>query len=613
MRSKKHIATVGLAALTLAAGLATARADAILSGVVKDAAGAPLGGVTVSAKARYATITTTVYTDEAGAYYFPALPGGAYQVWTNALGFEQARGDAEVRDTAAHRDFALAKITDKEALWRQLPGEEMLAALPETSEADANIKRIFRNNCTGCHTPNYLLQNRFDEAGWSAIIDLMKKLPGTGVYSENLKTNALIEYNQKELAAYLARVRGPGESEAKPRERARPSGEAARAVFREYDLPQNPDAGIGLAAITNNGSNWSDGAPSKQGGLVHDAWLDLDGDLWFTCNNPNRLVSIGHVNGKTGEVKFLKVTAQNGLAANSHGLSRDKNGVFWFDINPGRRSLGRLDPKTGEIKIFATPASMSPLGGAVTVDVDGKGKIWASAPDGALRFDPETEKFTEFKSPNYKTPGGDGMTYGAAGDRDGNGWWAQMPIDVIGKADMATMKASEVPLPEVAGVRARQTPEAMKVYAAYDQLSFNHPLPWQEGPRRMGADKNDDVLWVGNSWGGSLARINTKTNETTIVPMPDPFSQQPYHIAVDSRHNAWGNMWSADQIYRYDPAAGKWTMFDLPRRGTEVRYISLDETGGQLKVVTPLYRTSQISVMTIRSEADMEAAKKAAQ
>jgi streptogramin lyase/mono/diheme cytochrome c family protein len=613
MRSTKHIAAVGLAALTLAAGLASARADAILTGVVKDATGAPLGGVTVSAKARGATITTTVYTDEAGAYYFPALPGGAYQVWTNALGFEQARGDADVRDATAHRDFALAAITDKEALWKQLPGEEMLAALPETSEADANIKRIFRNNCTGCHTPNYLLQNRFDEAGWSAIIDLMKKLPGTGVYSENLKANALIEYNQKELAAYLARVRGPGESEAKPRERARPTGEAARAVFREYDLPQNPDAGIGLPTITNDGSNWSEGAPSKQGGLVHDAWLDLDGDLWFTCNNPNRLVSIGHVNGKTGEVKFLKVTAQNGLAANSHGLSRDKNGVFWFDINPSRRSLGRLDPKTGEIKIFATPASMSPLGGAVTVDVDGKGKIWASAPDGALRFDPETEKFTEFKSPTYKTPGGDGMTYGAAGDRDGNGWWAQMPIDVIGKADMATMKASEVPLPEVAGVRARQTQDAMKVYATYDQLSFNHPLPWQEGPRRMGTDKNDDVLWVGNSWGGSLARINTKTNETTIVPLPDPFSQQPYHIAVDSRHNAWGNLWSGDQIYRYDPAAGKWTMFDLPRRGTEVRYISLDETGGQLKVVTPLYRTSQISVMTIRSESDMEAAKKAAQ
>ena len=44
-----------------------------------------------------------------------------------------------------------------------------------------------------------------------------------------------------------------------------------------------------------------------------------------------------------------------------------------------------------------------------------------------------------------------------------------------------------------------------------------------------------------------------------------------------------------------------------------LRFISLDETGGRLKVVTPLYRTSQISVMTIRGEADMATVKAAAQ
>ena len=53
---------------------------------------------------------------------------------------------------------------------------------------------------------------------------------------------------------------------------------------------------------------------------------------------------------------------------------------------------------------------MSPLGGAVTLDVDGKGKIWASAPDGAVRFDLETERFTDFKSVNNKTAKGTGMT-----------------------------------------------------------------------------------------------------------------------------------------------------------------------------------------------------------
>ena len=57
----------------------------------------------------------------------------------------------------------------------------------------------------------------------------------------------------------------------------------------------------------------------------------------------------------------------------------------------------------------------------MTVDFDGKGFIWSSSPAGALRFDPKTEKFTEFKSVTYKTPNGTGVTYGAAADRDGSG------------------------------------------------------------------------------------------------------------------------------------------------------------------------------------------------
>ena len=62
--------TLALASLTFCIPAAFA-ADAIISGVVKDAAGAPMGGVTVSAKAAGSTITTSVYTDEQGAYTVP--------------------------------------------------------------------------------------------------------------------------------------------------------------------------------------------------------------------------------------------------------------------------------------------------------------------------------------------------------------------------------------------------------------------------------------------------------------------------------------------------------------------------------------------------------------
>ena len=612
MKVQSFLSSASVLAVSLAlTSFHASAADFVLKGSVASASGEKLAGVAVAAKAQGSTITTTVYTDEAGAYYFPALPAGKYNVWTNVLGFDQARSTVDLSSTKTE-SLSVKALADFEARWQQLPGDEMLAALPDATPEDREMKRIFRNNCTGCHTPSYILQQKFDQNGWKAVVDLMKKIPGSGVApGPDVKANDLIEYNEEKLTAYLAKVRGPGESPLKLRERPRPSGETARVVFREYDVPFNTDAGIGLNFQTEDGSDWSAGTPSKLGTLMHDAWLGIEGDLWFTCNNLNRDVTIGHIDTKTGKVSFLKTMAQNGFAANTHGLARDKDGNFWFDVNAGRRSLGRLDTKTQEIKIFSTPSTMMPLGGAVTVDVDGKGKIWASAPEGVLRFDPETEKFTEFKAVTFKTDNGNGVTYGAAGDRDGNGWWAQMPIDIVGKANMTTGQSEEIRLPTVTGIKERQSPEAMKVYAGYKELSFNHPLPWQQGPRRMGTDKNADVLYVGNSWGGSLARINTKTGETSIIPMPNPDAQQPYHIAVDSQHNAWGNLWNADSLYRYDPQSGKFTFFDLPRRGSEVRYISLDETGGRLKVVTPEYRTSQISIMTIRTEAEIAASKAA--
>src|SRR5262245_723361 len=127
-----------IVALTFA-GSANA-ADAVLSGTVKSAAGEVLGGVTVSAKADGQTITTTVFTDESGQYYFPPLPAAKYRVWAQALGFEAARAQVDLA-AARQQDLALKPITDPERQIRQLPGDLMLAGLPEESADDLRMKR----------------------------------------------------------------------------------------------------------------------------------------------------------------------------------------------------------------------------------------------------------------------------------------------------------------------------------------------------------------------------------------------------------------------------------------------------------------------------------------
>ena len=586
-------------------------ADAVLSGTITAGGGEKLGGITVSAKPVNGTITTTVYTDETGNYYFPPLPSGSYRVWAQAVGFEAAKTNLDL-GAATKKAFVLKATED---FVRQLPGNAILAALPEDTLHDKLMKQMVRNNCTACHTASYVLQHRFDEAGWNAIIELMKNVNVYGTYVGKARPpSGILDYHQKDLATYLARARGPGESSMRFKPDPRPSGEGARVVTKEYDVPLDPDVGLPANFVQNDGSDWSLGTPSVliPGWGVHDAWLDLNGNLWFTCNIQNKRTTIGKIDSNTGEVKLFKVAAPNGFAAQTHGMTRDEKGMIWFNINPGRGGLGRVDPKTEKIDVFLPPTGMSPTGGATTVDFDGKGRIWSSAPDGALNFDPVTEKFTEFKSITYKTPNGTGVTYGAAGDRDGNGWWAAMTLDIIGKGDMTTGKPQEVKLTPVQEFVDSATPEARKVYETINQPDFNNPFPWSQGPRRMGTDKKADVLWVGNSWGANLARIDTRTHETTYVPLPD--RQQPYHVAVDNNHNAWTNLWGADRLLRYNPRSGSWTAFDLPTRGAEPRYVSLLEREGQpTQVVAPYFRARKIAVITLRSEADLQAAKVAAE
>src|SRR5262245_59282430 len=122
MRTTRALATsllAGTAIAALALALPAQAADALLRGTIASAAGEKLGGVTVSAKPDGGTITTTVFTDEGGNYYFPPLPSGKYKVWAQALSFQTAKGEV---DLSANRkqDFSLAAMPTPEHTFKQL-------------------------------------------------------------------------------------------------------------------------------------------------------------------------------------------------------------------------------------------------------------------------------------------------------------------------------------------------------------------------------------------------------------------------------------------------------------------------------------------------------------
>jgi mono/diheme cytochrome c family protein len=346
---------------------ASGESTANLGGVARASGGNPLSGVVVSARQVGKSYTTSVVTDERGEYVFPPLEHGRYDVWAQAVGFEIARAHVSVEVARPAREtFTLATIAD---VTPQLSGSEWLDALPEQTKEQRRMKAIFRTNCTACHGVTHALQNRFDENGWRAVIGFMERLTGTG----GINRHTTVAHYKDELARYLASVRGPSSPPLTFKLQPRPSGDAARVVMTEYDIPL---AGARDERAWNDGSDWSRGWPTASLGArwIHDIVPANDGNAWGTRDRGPADMTLFKIDVKSGQVSGFSV--MNGKAIRrSHSIAKDRNGIIWFDGGDG--ALGRLDPATEAFRMFRPPLNMGG-GQLTTLDIDGRGKIWGA-------------------------------------------------------------------------------------------------------------------------------------------------------------------------------------------------------------------------------------------
>jgi virginiamycin B lyase len=118
-----------------------------------------------------------------------------------------------------------------------------------------------------------------------------------------------------------------------------------------------------------------------------------DGLLWVAHNGTNKISS---VHPDTLAIKFYEVPdAQSRIRR----LGFTSDGMVWYGNNRGR--IGRLNPKTGEIKEWPSPSgpSSSPYAFTVVNDI-----IWYNEsgmrPDALVRFDPKTERFQSWAIPS---------------------------------------------------------------------------------------------------------------------------------------------------------------------------------------------------------------------
>lgn len=342
-----------------------------LMGTVKSSDGKPLEGVPVSAKAQGSTITTSVYTNQNGEYYFPPLPAAQYRIWTQAVGFEFTRVEQAVSPgKKIQQDFILKPFSDS---WKQLSDAEWFASLPEDTAEDRKMKRVLLYNCGTCHNSGFVLEKRFSKDDWGLIISRMSKIsgsydppdgpdccgnesyptrdeiPGGGKFAKPVLDDQnnpigaerrILEFYKSDIIAYLARVRGTEAFALKPNPFPRATGESAAIVVTEYDVPSkdgrtlgrlDPNSGLTTQFRLNSdgttarndapyyhdnefrdGSDWSRGQRvSYQEEGQHDLILGKDGYVYLSPSIGVGLDPQGNIwYGNTMAVKF-DVKAEN--------------------------------------------------------------------------------------------------------------------------------------------------------------------------------------------------------------------------------------------------------------------------------------------------------------
>lgn len=585
-----------------AAGADVTSGAPMLKGTVRSATGELLSGVPVSARPDGKTFTKSVFTDEQGEFFFPPLEapfeGGQYRVWAQAVGYQRAQ--AEVNLSAAQparHEFVLTTLED---FTNQLAGSEWMDALPVETRDDRRLKEIFRVNCTECHQAGLVLQNRFDEAGWLAMIEVMERVSYHGWTGRGTAPRNTITYHKKELAKYLARIRGPEPFPLKFKLQPRPTGDAARVVVTEFDIPTS----VGKQELAvMNGSDWAEGIVSGLHGTggIHDVQIDNQGHAWLTDSVVNDHRTVVKLDPKTGAVKGFKVTGSNGLTQTAHGIARDQKGIMWFDTGGW---LGRLDPATEQFEFYRPPFG-SPTTTSGQVSVAPNGNVWMSARRGALMFDQNTKKFRFFQDKTI----GDGQTYGATADANGNGWWTQFNMDTVVHGDVATGKTFEVPMRPPDVNEPVLLPEDYEFYhnIGGDRFSGTFARPGSQAPRRLSGDLTGDNVWVANWWGGNLAKIDVKTRKASYYKLP--INADPYNTVVDKNHMVWTNLMSDDAVARFDPKTEQWTIYKLPSIAAETRHIAVDDLRGEVWV--PYRESDRAARLQFRTAAQLQALKNA--
>jgi virginiamycin B lyase len=275
------------------------------------------------------------------------------------------------------------------------------------------------------------------------------------------------------------------------------------------------------------------------GSRPHDPLAARDGSLWYTGQMANVL---GRVDPKTGDIKeFALKSAHSG----PHGLQEDADGNIWYTANTGSL-IGKLDPKTSTVTEYPTPEPGDPH----TLIVDSSGILWFTMQTANRigRLDPRTGEIKLLTPPTANA-----RPYGMALNSKGMVFFVEFGTNQVGSVDPRTFAFREYKLPDAAS-----------------------------RPRRI-AITGDDMVWYSDYSRGYLGRLDPSDGKVTEWASPSGPKSEPYGIsAIDDViwYSESGS--TPNTVVRFDPKTEKFQSWAIPGGGNIVRNTSVTRDGNFL-------------------------------
>jgi virginiamycin B lyase len=275
------------------------------------------------------------------------------------------------------------------------------------------------------------------------------------------------------------------------------------------------------------------------GSHPHDVAPATDGGVWYTGQ---RNGTLGHLDPMSGEVREIPL----GRGAAPHGVIVGPDGASWI-TDGGLNAIVRVDPDTERVDAFPLPTDRSGAN-LNTAAFDGDGALWFTGQSGVYgRLDPSTGDVKVFDAPRGRGP------YGITATPSGDVWYASLAGSHVARIDPGTAMATVVE-PPTAGQGARRvwSDSAGRLWVAEwnaGQVAVHDPATgeWREWrlpgdqPQAYAVyvDDRDDV-WLTDFGANAIVRFDPESEAFMSFALPSA------DAAVRQLLGRPGELWGAE-------------------------------------------------------------------